>query len=66
MDIFIPVSRTGLDFYKIRGVIEILSPSQSIYPLDDIFDPVIYIVHFVLSRQFDFGRESYLNLIQEQ
>ncbi|KAJ6497024.1 cell morphogenesis N-terminal-domain-containing protein [Mycena vitilis] len=37
----------------------------TIFPADDRLEPFIYILHFVLSRHFDFGRDFCLDLIQE-
>ncbi|KAJ3881502.1 cell morphogenesis N-terminal-domain-containing protein [Lentinula edodes] len=37
----------------------------TIYPNEDHLEPFIYIVHFVLSRHFEFGRDLCLELIQE-
>ncbi|KAI5120892.1 hypothetical protein M0805_002992 [Coniferiporia weirii] len=42
-------------------------PSRlGIYPTDDHLEPLIYIVHFILSRHFDFGSDLVLSLLQEQ
>lgn len=39
---------------------------QSLPPHDDHLEPFIHIVHFVLSRHFDWGAEFCLELMQEQ
>ncbi|KAI0305309.1 cell morphogenesis N-terminal-domain-containing protein [Multifurca ochricompacta] len=38
----------------------------TIFPHEDHLEPFIYIVHFLCSRNFDFGAEFVLNLMQEQ
>ncbi|KAG6879009.1 hypothetical protein C0992_005899 [Termitomyces sp. T32_za158] len=37
----------------------------TIFPSDERFEPLIYIVHFILARHFDFGRELCLELLHE-
>ncbi|KAH0581896.1 hypothetical protein H2248_011576 [Termitomyces sp. 'cryptogamus'] len=37
----------------------------TILPTDEHSEPFIYIVHFILSRHFDYGRELCLDLLQE-
>ncbi|KAK7020471.1 cell morphogenesis N-terminal-domain-containing protein [Favolaschia claudopus] len=37
----------------------------TVFPADDHLEPFIYIIHFVLSRHFEFGRDFCLELIQE-
>ena len=53
---------------KLEGLLKHFFPAtrQSIYPYEEIIEPLIYIVHFVLSRHFDFGCDLALTLMQEQ
>ncbi len=37
----------------------------SVVPQDENLDPLIYVVHFVLSRHFEYGRDLCFELIQE-
>ncbi|KAF8212053.1 cell morphogenesis N-terminal-domain-containing protein [Mycena galopus ATCC 62051] len=37
----------------------------TVFPADDHLEPFIYIVHFVVSRHFEFGRDFCLELIQQ-
>ncbi|KAJ7632784.1 cell morphogenesis N-terminal-domain-containing protein [Roridomyces roridus] len=37
----------------------------TIFPADDHLEPFIHIIHFVLSRHFEFGRDFCLELMQE-
>lgn len=37
----------------------------TIFPSEDHLEPFIYIVHFILSRHFEFGRDLCLDLLQE-
>ncbi|KDQ60331.1 hypothetical protein JAAARDRAFT_191723 [Jaapia argillacea MUCL 33604] len=52
---------------KLDALLKHFFPSnrQNLYPNEDHFEPFIYIVHFVLSRHFDYGRDLCLELIQE-
>lgn len=53
---------------KLDNLLKHFFPSTrlTINPPDDHLDPFVYIVHFVLSRHFEFGCELTLSLMQEQ
>jgi Cell morphogenesis N-terminal len=57
----VPATSTKLD-----NLLKHFFPSNrlTIFPPDDL-EPFIYIVHFVLSRHFDYGRDLCLDLMQE-
>ena len=59
----VPNTTTRLD-----GILKHFFPTArtSVYPSDESLSPFIYIVHFILSRHFEFGRELTLSLLQEQ
>ncbi|TDL24591.1 hypothetical protein BD410DRAFT_896782 [Rickenella mellea] len=59
---------TSTSTSKLETLLKHLFPPNrvAINPPDDHLDPFVYIVHFVLSRHFDFGCELTLNLMQEQ
>lgn len=52
---------------KLDGLLKHLFPSGKalIYLHEEHLEPFIYIVHFVLSRHFEFGRDFCLELLQE-
>ena len=37
----------------------------TVFPQDDHLEPLIFIIHFILSRHFEYGRDLCLDLIQE-
>ncbi|TFK41667.1 cell morphogenesis N-terminal-domain-containing protein [Crucibulum laeve] len=41
------------------------SHKLGVFPLDDHLEPFVYIVHFILSRHFEYGRDFCLELMQE-
>ncbi|OBZ78148.1 Cell morphogenesis protein PAG1 [Grifola frondosa] len=53
---------------KLDSVLKHFFPSNrlTIMPQEDHLEPFIYIVHFVLSRHFDYGSEFCLELLQER
>ncbi|TFK49459.1 hypothetical protein OE88DRAFT_1737075 [Heliocybe sulcata] len=53
---------------KLDGLLKHFFPPnrQTLFPQDDHLEPFIYMLHFVLSRHFDFGAEFCLELMQEQ
>ncbi|KZT28126.1 hypothetical protein NEOLEDRAFT_1176276 [Neolentinus lepideus HHB14362 ss-1] len=53
---------------KLDGLLKHFFPAnrQSLFPQEDHLEPFIYMVHFILSRHFDFGAEFCLELMQEQ
>jgi hypothetical protein len=52
---------------KLEGVLNQFFPPNklAIFPADDHLEPLVFIVHFVLSRHFDYGTEFVLELMQE-
>lgn len=53
---------------RLEGLLKNFFPAtrQSTIPHDDQLEPLIYILHFILSRHFEFGRDLALTLMQEQ
>lgn len=53
---------------RLDGILKHFFPAtrMNVYPSDESLSPFILIVHFILSRHFDFGRELTLSLLQEQ
>ena len=53
---------------RLEGILKHFFPSSRllVFPNDEHLEPLIYIVHFIVSRLFDFGRDLTLNLMQEQ
>ncbi len=69
LDVPIPVSRIGLCFnVQVGSPLEALLPGRPFgyFPADDHLECLVYIVHFILSRFFEYGRELTLSLLQEQ
>ncbi|KIK63789.1 hypothetical protein GYMLUDRAFT_40866 [Collybiopsis luxurians FD-317 M1] len=52
---------------KLENLLKYFFPPNrmSIHPHEDHLEPFIYIIHFVLSRHFEYGRDLCLELIQE-
>ncbi|KAI5888318.1 uncharacterized protein SCHCODRAFT_02636387 [Schizophyllum commune H4-8] len=52
---------------KLDGILKYFFPPKGagIYPHDEHLEPFIYIVHFILSRHFDYGSDFCLELMQE-
>ncbi|KAJ3788761.1 cell morphogenesis N-terminal-domain-containing protein [Lentinula aff. detonsa] len=52
---------------KLENLLKHFFPSNrtTIYPNEDHLEPFVYMIHFVLSRHFEFGRDLCLELIQE-
>lgn len=53
---------------KLENILKHFFPANrlGVNPPDESLEPLIYIVHFILSRHFEFGRDLTLSLLQEQ
>ncbi|KAF9561441.1 hypothetical protein CPC08DRAFT_817717 [Agrocybe pediades] len=52
---------------KLEALLKNFFPSNrmSVFPPEDHFEPLVYIMHFILSRHPEYGRDLCLELIQE-
>lgn len=52
---------------KLDGLLKRIFPPQrpAVYPPDEMLEPFVYLVHFLLSRHFDRGRDLCMELLNE-
>jgi len=52
---------------KLENLLKHFFPSNrmTVFPPEDYFEPLVYIMHFILSRHPEYGRDMCLDLIQE-